>query len=143
MIENYFSLVFKSENETIVIEVETDFRIRNSEKILLAFNDLYIDQKGRELSVRRFRSQKDIEKTYLSVALSELNKYILNLNIINVEIKAYGDIYIFFENNLVVEIFNDTHLDDVVLYRITRENVEEIITYEVKYLNEELVISQN
>ena len=65
IIEDYFCLIFENSTIKYKFEIETNFRIRDKNRILLAFNDLYIDSRGKEISVRKYRSQKNIEKTLL------------------------------------------------------------------------------
>lgn len=43
IVEDRFELSFVGDNEKISIEIETNFRIRNQNEVLLSFNDLYLD----------------------------------------------------------------------------------------------------
>lgn len=43
IVEDRFELSFIGDNEKINIEIETNFRIRNQNEVLLSFNDLYLD----------------------------------------------------------------------------------------------------
>ena len=65
IVEDRFELSFVGDNEEIKIEIETNFRIRNHSEILLSFNDLYLDYNRKEMSVKKYRSQINIEKSYL------------------------------------------------------------------------------
>ena len=40
IVEDRFVLSFVGDDEEIIIEIETNFRIRNHDEILLSFNDL-------------------------------------------------------------------------------------------------------
>lgn len=137
-----FILNFKSEKEAMDIEVESNFRIRTKDSIILCFNDLYIDLKGNELSVRRFRSQKNIEKTYLSTKLKYINNNISPSMVTKLQYNLYGDLSIKLRNGLILEGFNDTHLNDAVLYRFIHkhENTKDI--YEIKVLNGDLILER-
>ena len=64
IVEDRFELFFIGDNEEIIIEIETNFRIRNKEEVLLSFNDLYLDNNRKEMSVKKYRSQANIEKSY-------------------------------------------------------------------------------
>lgn len=43
IVEDRFELPFIGDNEKINIEIETNFRIRNQNEVLLSFNDLYLN----------------------------------------------------------------------------------------------------
>ena len=143
IIEDRFILDFVSNNNLISIEVETNIRIRDDKSIYLSFNDLYIDKNRKELSVRRYRSQKAIEKTYLSIALEYINQTYKNDIVNNIIIKEYGDLYIYLSNNVVIEIFNDTHLDNAVLYRIFQKIYDKINQYEVTIIKDSITITKS
>lgn len=139
IVENRLVLSFAADLDKIDIEVETNFRIRNDEKHFLSYNDLYLDTKRREMSVKRFRSQTNIEKSYLCSQLELINKELKGLKPRKVVLKEYGDIYIVFGNGIVVEIFNDTHLEDATLYRIVHRNGSFSECYECLIKDNELV----
>lgn len=65
IVADRFELNFNVNNEEIIIEIETNFRIRNQKEVLLSFNDLYLDNNRKEMSVKKYRSQVNIEKSYL------------------------------------------------------------------------------
>ena len=77
IVEDRFELLFVGDNEEIKIEIETNFRIRNHSEILLSFNDLYLDYNRKEMSVKKYRSQINIEKSYLYNQLEVVNAIIL------------------------------------------------------------------
>ena len=91
------------------------------------------------MSVKRFRSQTNIEKSYLCSQLELINKELKGLKPRKVVLKEYGDIYIVFGKRVVVEIFNDTHLEDAVLYRIVHTNGSFSESYECLIKNNEVV----
>lgn len=121
IINDRFDLSFKCKDGKVILEIETNIRIRDDESVLLAFNDLYLDKSRHEISIRRYRSQTGIEKTYLSKCVEQTNM-LLNKQIIeNIMIFYYGDIIIKFKNGILIEIFNDTHKEGAVLYRYRKE----------------------
>lgn len=61
IINDRFELLFEGDNEKICIEIETNFRIRNKNEVLSSFNDLYLDKNRKEMSVKKYRSQTNIE----------------------------------------------------------------------------------
>ena len=128
IIEPRFELRFANQSDSIILEVETNIRIRSRSSHLLSFNDLYLNQKRKTISVKMFRQQSNIEKTYLFEALSCTNTLLKNKTVNKVVVKEYGDIFIRFSNGTTIEIFNDTHMQEATLYRIiTNGNYKEII----------------
>lgn len=141
IIENRFELSFECETEKIDFEIETNFRIRDDETVLLNYNDLYLDVNRNEMSVRKYRSQTNIEKSYLFKQLTLVNAILQNLNPESVVMKSYGDIYISFaKSSITIEIFNDTHLEGATLYRVKYTKNEDIDTYECDIKNNRLVL---
>lgn len=119
IIEDRFELSFGEGDEKIIIEIETNFRVRNKEEVLLSFNDLYLDNNRKEMSVKKYRSQTNIEKSFLNKQLEFINSILINAKLKSVAFKSYGDLYIsFYRKGIVLEILNDTHLEDACLYRI-------------------------
>lgn len=134
-----FELSFKGNNEEIIIEIETNFRIRNQKKVLLSFNDLYLDFNRKEMSVKKYRSQVNIEKSYLYKQLEFINSILINAKPKNVIFKSYGDLYIsFYRQGIVLEILNDTHLEDACLYRIICKNEKNYYATECYVKNNKL-----
>ena len=128
IVEPRFELSFANQSDSIILEVETNIRIRTRSSHLLSFNDLYLNQKRKTISVKMFRQQKNIEKTYLFEALNCSNALLKNKTVNKVVVKEYGDIFIMFSNGTTIEIFNDTHMQEAALYRIiTNGNYKEII----------------
>lgn len=130
-------------NETLNLEIETNFRIRNSEEILLSFNDLYIDSKRKEMSIKKFRSQTTIEKSYLFQRINYINKILKNSKIYKIIVKEYGDIYLYFKNNIVMEILNDTHLEGAILFRLIHYICEKPIVYKCLIQNNNLLLLED
>lgn len=123
IVEDRFELSFIGNNEEIIIEIETNFRVRNKEEVLLSFNDLYLDNNRKEISVKKYRSQTNIEKSYLHRQLELINSILVTAKPKSVTLKSYGDLYIaFYRKGIVLEILNDTHLEDACLYRIIRKS---------------------
>ena len=65
IVDDRFELSFIGDNGEINIEIETNFRARNCSEVLLSFNDLYLDCSRKEMSVKKYRSQANIEKSFL------------------------------------------------------------------------------
>lgn len=140
IVENRFELSFVGDNEEIKIEIETSFRIRNHSEILLSFNDLYLDHNRKEMSVKKYRSQTNIEKSYLYKQLEVVNRMLLNAKPKNINFKSYGDLYIsFYRKGIVLEILNDTHLEGACLYRLIYKSDKINYAYECCVQNNKLV----
>lgn len=140
IVEDRFELSFIGNNEKIIIEIETNFRIRNKEEVFLSFNDLYLDNNRKEMSVKKYRSQANIEKSYLHRQLEFINSILVNAKPKSVNIKSYGDLYIsFYRKGIVLEILNDTHLEDACLYRIIYKSDKINYVYEYCVQNNKLV----
>ncbi len=143
IVEDRFELIFTGDNEEIKIEIETNFRIRNQSEVLLSFNDLYLDYNRKEMSVKKYRSQTNIEKSYLHKQLECINAMIKNTKPKSITFKPYGDLYIsFYVKGMVLEILNDTHLENACLYRIIyRSNNDNAYAYECCISNNKLVFN--
>jgi len=118
--------------------VETNFRIRDEKNNLLSFDDMFLDFKQKELSIRKYRSQKNIEKSYLGRALLSINDLLKDETIKEVEIKEYGDMIIKTSNHLTLEIINDTHLNGGSIFYIMDSDGER--RFEMKYLDKVLTL---
>lgn len=142
IVEDRFELSFERDNEEIIIEIETNFRIRNQKEVLLSFNDLYLDNNRKEMSVKKYRSQTNIEKSYLHKQLEFINSIVVNAKPKSVTFKSYGDLYItFYRKGIVLEILNDTHLEDACLYRIICKSDKINYAYECCVQNNKLVFN--
>ena len=140
IVEDRFELFFIGNNEEIIIEIETNFRVRNKVEVLLSFNDLYLDNNRKEMSVKKYRSQANIEKSYLHKQLEFINSIIINAKPKSVTLKSYGDLYItFYRKGIVLEILNDTHLEDACLYRVIYKSEKVNYAYEYCVQNNKLV----
>ena len=142
IVDDRFELSFLGDNEKIIIEIETNFRIRNQKEVLLNFNDLYLDTSRRKMSVKKYRSQANIEKSYLHKQLEFINSILVNAKPKSVTFKSYGDLYItFYRKGIVLEILNDTHLEDACLYRIICKSDKINYAYECCVQNNKLVFN--
>ena len=142
IVEDRFELLFLGNNEEIIIEIETNFRIRNKEEVLLSFNDLYLDNNRKEMSIKKYRSQANIEKSYLHKQLEFINSILVNAKPKSVNLKSFGDLYIsFYRKGIVLEILNDTHLEDACLYRIICKSDRIKYAYECCVQNNKLVFN--
>ena len=142
IVEDRFELSFEGDNREIIIEIETNFRIRNQSEVFLSFNDLYLDSNRKEMSVKKYRSQTNIEKTYLHKQLEFINKILVNAKPKSVTSKSYGDLYIsFYRKGIVLEILNDTHLENACLYRTICKSNKVNYAYECCVQNNKLVFN--
>lgn len=116
------------------IYVETNIRVRTNSKILFNFNDLWLDKNGNEMTNDSFDKMINIEGSFLSSKLEEVNNGCKNNLIKNVSLKKYGDLIIYLENGVVIEIINDTHLENAIIFTIEDFSSAKEITFEIKDL---------
>lgn len=94
------------------------------------------------MSVKKYRSQTDIEKSYLHKQLEVVNTMLFNAKPRNVYLKSYGDLYIsFYRKGIVLEILNDTHLENACLFRVIYKTDKITYSYECTVKNNKLVFS--
>jgi len=141
LIDPMFILYFEKDTAEIILEVYSNFRIRTNNEVLLAFNDLYLDTTRKEISIRRFRQQKDIEKTYLSKSLAFVNKKLNNSIVYKTVNKRYGDLILYCKNKITIEIQNDTHLESCKLFNIKFCEFGKSESISCQILNNQLVYS--
>ena len=140
IVEDYFVLIFENPMIRYRIEVETNFRIVDRSRVLLVFNDLYLDEYRREISVRRYRKQQNIEKTLLFQNLKLVNERLRGACVINSVVLQYGDVIISTDFGVNIEITNDTHLDDATLYRIYKTKKDDTLRKVVIVKKDELCV---
>ena len=92
------------------------------------------------MSVKKYRSQVNIEKSYLHKQLEFVNSILTNAKPKSVTYKSYGDLYItLYRKGIVIEILNDTHLEDACLYRVVSKSDKINYAYECCVQNNKLV----
>ena len=140
IVEDYFILIFENALVRYKIEIETNFRIVDNSQVLLVFNDLYLDADRREISVRRYRNQQNIEKTLLFQNLNLVNERLKKSRVVEIKVFKYGDIVIFLDFGVNIEISNDTHKENATLYRIYKMKENNTVKKEVVIRGDELFI---
>lgn len=122
IIPSRFELEILKGNIIYIIETEINFRIIYKNSLLVCFDDLFLDNNYKEISLKKYRTQEDIEKTLLFKNLNSATNKIINKKIKNILIKKYGDVEIILSNFCKIQIINDTHLfDSSILRLITKE----------------------
>lgn len=116
------------------IYVETNIRVRTNSKILFNFNDLWLDKNRNEMTNDAFDKMINIEDSFLSLKLEEVNNDCKNILIKNVSLKKYGDLIIYLENGVVIEIINDTHLENAIIFTVEDYSFAKEITFEIQDL---------
>ena len=115
----YTSHAFILNFERSNIFIETNIRIRTSTKVLLNFNDLWINEFREEIPDHSFNKMTNIEGSFLFHELNIVNLRCKGISVKNVMLKPYGDLIIKLNNSVIIEIINDTHLEDAVIFNIT------------------------
>lgn len=95
------------------------------------------------MSIKKYRSQTNIEKSYLHKQLELINTILVNTMPKSVSFKSYGDLYIsFYKKGIVLEILNDTHLENACLYRFICKSEKINYAYECCVQNNKLVFNK-
>lgn len=111
---------------------------------MLSFNDVYLDSNRKEMSVKKYRRQANIEKSYLYKQLEFINSILVNAKPKSISFKAYGDLYITFyyfvsnglmqndeSNKLGLEIEN---INEIINHRLVLNNGENEFLKKHKYI---------
>ncbi len=130
IIPTRFELEIIRENIIYIVETEINFRIIYKNSLLACFDDLFLDSNYKEISLKKYRSQKDMENTLLFKNLHLAINKIANKKIKNVRIKEYGDVDIIISNFCKIQIINDTHLFDSSILRLTTKEKKKSFTSE-------------
>lgn len=94
------------------------------------------------MSVKQYRSQSNIEKSYLYKQLDHINAILADAKPKSINFKSYGDLYIsFYRKGIVLEILNDTHLENSCLFRIISKSDKVNYAYEYCFQNNKLVFN--
>ena len=77
-----FEIEIKDDDSNYIIEAEVNLRFIYNGKMIMCFEDLFLDEKFEEISIRKYRSQKNIEKTMLYTNIQKTNKKLVGKTII-------------------------------------------------------------
>ena len=138
-----------------LLEIESNFRILKNGKSILVFDDMFLDRCCHELSIEEYQSQREIEKSLLFQNLCNFNSICSHKRINRVSISRCGDIKLFVQHNIELQILNDSHnVDDVIVrlkdcqrsedYTTKNGTVKKLLStvFEVRNTNEsELLLS--
>lgn len=100
------------------IEAELNFRVIYKNKMILCFDDMFLDKENREISPNLFKKQKDLEYTLLNKNMITTRKKIVGKMIDRVRSSSFGDYTIYISRYLKIQIINDSHLIDSVIFRV-------------------------
>jgi hypothetical protein len=129
LLNNLFVLNFGRKNAEFTIHCSCFLRFVNNEKVLMTYNDLFLDKKGHEMSIKKYRSQETYEESLLSTNISFLIEALLGSFVSDVIGTNFGDLKIVFSNGIACEIINDTHEEKFELYRFFDLNDEKAIHF--------------
>lgn len=125
-----FEIEIKDDDSNYIIEAEVNLRFIYNGKMIMCFEDLFLDEKFEEISIKKYRSQKDIEKTLLHINIQQANKKLVGKIITKINVSNFGDVNIYFGNKFKIQFLNDTHENDSCILRIVDNNsFEKILTY--------------
>ena len=141
IIPAFIRIVVSFNDVKYYLETEINFRVIYGKQMILCFDDMFLNKKYNEMSVKMYRSQVDIEKSLLQINLESTRKKIIGKLIKKLKITPYGDLTFYLSSKCRLQIINDTHLNDSCIFRIRTENeCKEIITNNGKkfYIEETL-----
>lgn len=113
-----FELCINKSEKEYRLDIESNFRVLKDGKSILSFDDMFLDKCGHEFSVEEYQSQRDIEKSLLSCTLSNLIDLCAGKRIARVLISKCGDITLLIRPKIEMQIINDSHNVDAVLFRL-------------------------
>lgn len=117
-----FELELFYDDNIYILETEVNFRVIYMNASLVCFDDLYLNKNYEEISLKKYRSQKNIENTLLFENIKKALKVIANKKIRKVKITEYGDVDIFVSRRTKIQIINDTHLNESCIFKIISKN---------------------
>ncbi len=113
-----FELCINKSGKEYRLDIESNFRVLKNGKSILNFDDMFLDKCGHEFSVEEYQSQRGIEKSLLSNNLSNLKDFCAGKRIDRVLISKCGDITFLIRPKIEMQIINDSHNVDAVLFRL-------------------------
>lgn len=133
------------------LEAEVNFRVLYKNKMLVCFQDLFLEKNYTEMSIKKYRSQKNIEKTLLYNNIQTVMRKIINRRIRKVHFFPYGDVIVYISRQSQLHFINDTHENDSCVFRIVSKSEFQTfeadggsfalnkLLFEVKNINGEIV----
>ncbi|MBQ7444903.1 MAG: hypothetical protein IJS71_03050 [Clostridia bacterium] len=113
-----FELCINKSGKEYRLDIESNIRVLQNGKSILSFDDMFLDRCGHEFSVEEYQSQRGIEKSLLSCTLSNLIDLCIGKRIARVMISKCGDITLLMRPKIEMQIINDSHNVDAVLFRL-------------------------
>ena len=121
------------------LEIGSNFRVLKNGRSILDFDDMFLNKDGHEFSIEEYQSQKDIEKSLLSCNICNVNSLCSGKKIYRVSISACGDITLFIQPKIELQIINDSHNVDDVLIRL--RDCQKTISFTTNKGTEEKLLS--
>ena len=115
---NLISIEISKSNEKIFLHIQSFFRILKSDKIILSSEDIY--KKGLVCNVDFFEWDV-VGQSLFDEELNKNREMLFAGKILRIKMESNGDLSIFFEYGLTLQIFIDT-INDEEKYRIFDQN---------------------
>lgn len=116
IIPAFIRIVVSFNDVKYYLETEINFRVIYGKQMILCFDDMFLNKKYNEMSVKMYRSQVDIEKSLLQINLESTRKKIIGKLIKKLKITPYGDLTFYLSSKCRLQIINDTHLNDSCIF---------------------------
>lgn len=128
------------------LHVSSMVRICYEEKIVLTASDCFFTKEGVQKSSERYKQLEEkgmlVDPTdMLSCNLKFVNSLLNNAYVKNVELTKWKDLYIYFNNNVVIQIFPDCLGKSYEYFRLI--NFIPALLHNDKYVSEHFVLLNN
>ena len=120
--DNMFVFNFKGENDFLSLHVFAFARIRKRENILVMSSDEFFDENYNKIT--DYSNGAFLEGTLLKKRIESIKESSKEMTVKNVMLKSCGDLYVYFSNDMVLEIEIDCHYQDYEYYRLIDVNNE-------------------
>ena len=115
-------------DDVYIMSAEVNFRVLYRGKIILCFQDLFLDKSLNELTVRKYRAQKDIELTLAADNIERALKHIRGRRIKSIRVAKCGDVELCV-GACRIQFLNDTHYRDWTILGIVSPKIKTQFTY--------------
>ena len=100
IIPAFIRIVVSFNDVKYYLETEINFRVIYGKQMILCFDDMFLNKKYNEMSVKMYRSQVDIEKSLLQINLESTRKKIIGKLIKKLKITPYGDLTFYLSSKM-------------------------------------------
>ena len=117
-----FEIEVSRGDDVYILSAEVDFRVLYRGEIIVCFEDLFLDKNLNELTVRKYRAQKDIEFTLAADNIERTLKHIRGRRIKSIRVAKCGDVELCV-GACRIQFLNDTHYRDLAILGIVSPKI--------------------